>query len=300
MKTKMRLSVKLIIAGAAVVAVAAIAFVIIMLNRKTEESYRSIRVYEIEGGTAEVDRESTGLIDAYADMMLQTNDKVHTLTDCYMQLQMDENKYVMVNPETRFTLTAEGNADDSKTVINLDEGSIINQINDKLSDDSEYVVKTASSTMAVRGTCFRVYVYKDANGESHTVLEVFEGIVECHLVYPDGSIDDEAVMVYPGTKIGIRGNQVTSEYEYTDGTVDYSEFDEQSIEFLRFCVEDLSDDFRIVWTVTFECDGNTFGTQTVTDGECAQEPSLMPAASGHWDFDFDTEINGDTVINWVY
>lgn len=54
------------------------------------------------------------------------------------------------------------------------------------------------------------------------------------------------------------------------------------------------------YTVTFcRSDGSTFGTQTVKSGEKAVAPTLQPAASGKWDFDFTQSINADTKITWT-
>lgn len=52
------------------------------------------------------------------------------------------------------------------------------------------------------------------------------------------------------------------------------------------------------YTVTFMYNGSVFGTQTVKKGELASEPRLMPSPSGSWDFDFNTKINSDTIIEW--
>ncbi len=52
------------------------------------------------------------------------------------------------------------------------------------------------------------------------------------------------------------------------------------------------------YTVTFMCEGVKFATQTVASGACATQPTLMPASSGSWDFDFTTPITADTTINW--
>ena len=36
----------------------------------------------------------------------------------------------------------------------------------------------------------------------------------------------------------------------------------------------------------------------VKKGDMVKEPSLMPEPDGSWDFDFNTKINEDTVIEW--
>lgn len=52
------------------------------------------------------------------------------------------------------------------------------------------------------------------------------------------------------------------------------------------------------YTVTFKYQGNVFATQSVKSGETATAPTLRPAQSGSWDFDFSTKIEKNTEINW--
>lgn len=54
-----------------------------------------------------------------------------------------------------------------------------------------------------------------------------------------------------------------------------------------------------VFKVTFMFKGNVFGTQQVAYGEKASKPKLAPAKSGKWDFDFDTLIEKDTIIEFI-
>ena len=68
--------------------------------------------------------------------------------------------------------------------------------------------------------------------------------------------------------------------------------------------EEIEDDDEVVqeekvFTVTFTYKGSVFGTQQVKDGELASKPKLMPAPSGHWDFDFGTPITEDSEIKFV-
>lgn len=52
------------------------------------------------------------------------------------------------------------------------------------------------------------------------------------------------------------------------------------------------------YTVIFSYNGTEFGRQTVMDGDKAVAPKLAPAQTGGWNFDFSTEIHGDTTIYW--
>lgn len=48
----------------------------------------------------------------------------------------------------------------------------------------------------------------------------------------------------------------------------------------------------------FSYEGAVFGTQIIKKGEKAVVPSLAPAETGAWDFDFSREITEDVTIYW--
>lgn len=223
--------------------VLAVAIVALLVFNKGEDEYREIKIYKVEG-SAEVVRGQDMVLDAFEDMQLQNEDGVNVGADSYTQLKMDEDKYALLEPDTRIKLEASGNAADSKTVITLETGTIVSHIEKPLSKNSSYEVNTSNSTMAVRGTSFRVTTYIDENGVSHTILEVIEGKVECFLVYPDGS-KSEGRIFGAGSKIAIWGDGKTSDYEYDDGNVDLNELNLPVLEFLKihfnekyFCTEE--------------------------------------------------------------
>lgn len=56
---------------------------------------------------------------------------------------------------------------------------------------------------------------------------------------------------------------------------------------------------KVNYTVTFKYNGSIFAVQTVPKGDKAKEPVLMPASMGKWDFDFNTPIKADTVVEWT-
>lgn len=176
-----------------------------------EESYRSIVVHELDGD-ATVDRPGIGEMPAYANMMLQSEDNAATADNCHMQLRLDEDKYVLVEPSTEFSMVAEGNAANSKTAIHLVKGNIISRLDGKLSGDASYVVNTPNSTMAVRGTVFSVDETEDANGETHTTLSVYEGTVQCALVFPDGCIDPNPILFEAGERVNMWGTDESAGY----------------------------------------------------------------------------------------
>lgn len=200
------------------------------------ESYRQIKLYEIEGDVT-VSREKSGNVEPYVNMMLQDKDNVETAAESYVQLQLDGDKYVLVEPSSKITLEATGDSVDSKTKINLTQGAVVNKIEKPLSKDSTYEVTTPNSTMAVRGTTFRVEVKFDENGESYTTLSVCEGKVQCQLITPDGTIVDEIVELQAGEQAKIRGTSEISEYLGGKQTFDYEEFKEKVVWFIGYVEE---------------------------------------------------------------
>ena len=191
-----------------VILVAAVIMIfIVMTGCSKEETYRQIKVYEIDG-SATVTREGTGEVEPYVNMMLQNRDKAETAMESYVQLQLDDDKYILMEPSTKIELEATGDSVDSKTKINLIQGAIVNKIENALSEDSTYEVTTPNSTLAVRGTTFRVEVSYDESGESYTTITVCEGKVECRLIAPDGTISDEAVILEVGEQIKVRGTSL--------------------------------------------------------------------------------------------
>lgn len=204
-----------------------------------EETYRVIQVYEIDG-TAQVTREDIGLMDAYENMQLQSNDKAETGSDSYVQMKMDEDKYLLMEPDTSIQIEATGSETDSKTKIVLTKGAIVNRIEKKLNESSSYEVETPNSTMAVRGTQFRVAITgPDENGDVYTSVEVYDGSVESVInqINPDGSVTQKKVTIEAGKKVTIRGTLKDAEYLGDKQDIVY-DYDNPVLDFIGYVEEE--------------------------------------------------------------
>lgn len=293
--------------------VAVVAVLLVFSNKK--ESYRLIKVYEV-AGDATISRDGVGDIGAYQGMVLESGDTVILKTGT-MTLRLDDDKYVYAEPDTEFRVVATGDSANSKTTIELSYGAITSDIQHALSDDSSYEINTPNSNMSVRGTIFRVNTYFEGSVR-YTRVSVFEGKVESVLKYADGSLSDKAVVITEGNEVLIFDDGTTTDYVGEPGPIDYGSFSKSALEFLMKIVagdrnlgityEELSRYHAAVlpeniepsgsFMVVFMYNDSVFGTQVVEKGGLASEPSLMPAPSGSWDFDFSTEINSDTIIHW--
>ena len=210
-------------------------------GKKKEEAYRNIKVMSING-SATVERASVGTLDAYADMKLENGDRLSVDGSSSLTLSMDDDKYAMLEPGSSLTLEADGTKENSRTVIHLEAGAVMNYLSEKLSEGSSYEVTVPNSTMAVRGTVFRVAIVYDENGDSYTTVQVFEGIVGCRLIFPDGTISEEEVQLAPGKEVLIHGDTSISEYVGDKGhDIDYTTLNREALEFLLFCIDDGAD-----------------------------------------------------------
>ena len=221
--------------GIGVVAIIAMVIAIVIIKKQPEE-YRTIKVYDLVG-SAKVARGDGKVIDVYNSMRLESEDRVSTGKESYVQLKLDDDKYVLLEPETDILIKATGTKRDSKTRIYLEKGAIVNCLEDKLSDSSEYKIETPNSTIAVRGTTFRVELKTDENDETYTMVSAYEGKVVSNLVYPDGTVEEKTVEIVGGHGVKIHGTDVVSEYVVIDEDVKYEELDLEVLEFLKKPIE---------------------------------------------------------------
>ena len=179
-------------AAAAVVVVTAVVLVLTLGNK--EESYRNVRITEMTG-ESHLNRAGIGNLKPVVNMNLQSEDEVTTEKKANVTLRLDDDKYVLLDEESKLALHATGTAENSKTTLHLEYGALFCDIKNKLSEQSEYKVVTPSSVMSVRGTQFEV-VYRllyDENGNligKQMQTLVFEGKVHVELT---GSGETETV-----------------------------------------------------------------------------------------------------------
>lgn len=292
----------------AVVVLAAVILTVILLGGG-DESYRTIQVYRVDGN-AEVARPTGDTIAPYESMLLEADDVVKTFEESHLYLVMDEDKYLMAGPEAKFKLSATGSAANSQTRIDLEYGEIVVHVTEPLSADSSFEIGTGNSTMAVRGTSFRVYTEKNDDGFYQTVLQVFEGVVAVQLIHPDGTVSEERSFS-AGASVVIAQNTSETYFDEVFSDIDYFALDVETLEFLKVGIQegkdvgvseeeidDIIENKQKILTVTFVYRDKTFATQRVPYGELATEPMLTPSEEGQWDFDFTKSITEDTTISW--
>ena len=191
--------------GAGVIAVG-IAIAVLMQG----SGYRSIAVNGFEGTVSVAGNKNNG--NVYVGQNLYSGDDVTVASESSLTMCMDGDKYVYADADTHFSLEASSPKEDSRIKINLAEGSELNELKNKLADGESYVVDTPNSTMSVRGTTFRVTVYKGEDGLWYTLLEVINGTVEVALKTEDGTYNGVVEKFDEGQAAMIRGNSDFSEF----------------------------------------------------------------------------------------
>ncbi len=299
-----------------VVLVAVIVLIVVLCNR--EESYRLIKVFEYTG-TVTITRENTDM-SAYESMLLESGDIIKTGSDGAATLRLDDDKYIYIEANTELELVATGTAETSRTFINLLEGTIINDIRNKLNAESSYEINTPNSTMAVRGTIYLVNTYVE-NGVRYTKVSVFDGSVTTDLIFGDGSNSGVNTIVGEGNEVIIFDDGQNVDYLEGVTEIDFDELPDDVLEILsglsredgsyddivqkaqseldsRVVIEEEEDEGP--FTVTFlNSDNSVFATQEAEKDSYIEAPILMPTESGHWDYDFSQPVNEDTEIKWV-
>lgn len=200
----------------------------------SNETYRTVQIYQLDG-EAEVVRDGKSM-KPYINMMLENGDKVITKAASHLYARLDEDKYLLAEPESEFTLEATGTAQNSKTRILLVAGAVVSRITQPLSEGSTYEVSTPNSTMAVRGTGFRVAIVVNNDGTLSSTTQVTQGMVAIYTMdYGDVSVD--FYMVEPNQKAEVKGDTQNSDI-VGEGALELTaeekkELEDKTIEFLN-------------------------------------------------------------------
>ncbi len=222
---------KIIIGVAAIVLVVTGVVTTVVLTK--DDSYRTIAVEELTGQIMITDG-SNNSQEAYKGMHLESGDAVTVKEDSNMTLLLDMDKYVFADEGTKFWIEATGNSEkaNTKTKIHLEEGSVLCRLDSKLGDDEAYEVETPNSVMSVRGTIFKMSIYKDEKGENYTRIDVLEGAVKVDLHTEDGKDNGEEGTIEAGQSGLVHSNTEVSEFVVGESDISYDDYSDVMSEFI--------------------------------------------------------------------
>lgn len=183
---------------------------------KETECYRSIMVSAISG-SVKVTHSNGETVDAYEGLKLVNGDNVCVAEESNLTLDVDSDKHLFAEANTCFALHVEGTEENDKTTIQLEDGSVLCQIKEKLQNDDSFEIKTATSTMCVRGTVFRVsLINSNADNNNYELVEVYDGKVWSNI-----NETNNEVTLEPGECALIKDDQNNASGNYvTDDQID--------------------------------------------------------------------------------
>ena len=219
------LKMKIIFAVAAIAVVGGTAAVV-GYNVTKEDAYRVLKVFEMTGDST-VYREGSGDLEAYVGMNLESGDVLSVGEESTLRVVLDNDKYILLDGGTVLELNAAGTAADSRTTVNLRQGTILNEITNPLSANSSYEVNAPKATMAVRGTSFSVSVRDDGSGGYNIDETTYHGLVNVSILDEEGNIiQSEDVGVDKAVDIHTLKNENTGNPAEKDGRAEFVIIDE--------------------------------------------------------------------------
>ncbi len=253
---------KIIAAAVAVTVVGGATAGVIVANNM---GYRTIAVEEVSGTVVAKSETRDGQI--MEGEQLYGGDYVQVATKSGLTMCTDNTKYLYADEDTSFKLEAGDRKDKGDIRILMDAGSTLHKIEKKLGKGENYQVDTPNSTMSVRGTTFRVTVYKGKDGLSYTLTEVTDGEVVVALKTEDGTYTGVEESFGPGESALMRGNDVFSEFVPGNSAgdtwvLDYNKLPEDSVDRLIALLKNSEHDHVAgEWIVTLEPACETTGTR---------------------------------------
>ncbi|MGN0611256.1 MAG: DUF2963 domain-containing protein [Ruminiclostridium sp.] len=152
--------------------IAVLVFILALFSGCSKEEYRFVKVETKEGGV--IVGRSAENIEAFEGMNLIADDNVDVKEKSSALLLVDDDKHILAEENTEFSVNASGSKDNGYVTVDLVRGQALITIDNKLSENSFFKVRTLNATLSVRGTIFTVF-YDDIN--NITYLDVQEGVV---------------------------------------------------------------------------------------------------------------------------
>lgn len=181
----------IVVAILAVLAIAAVvAFLII------SKGYRVIKVDSVEGEVT-LERASAEK-EIFEGLKLKSEDSMTTGEDGLLELLVDDDKHILAKENTSFTIQSTGNKKKGKLTIELEYGTSLVEIENKLPDGYDVEVETPNASLSVRGTTFEVVYDKISK---ITTLIVTDGKVRV-------KTKEDTIMVEEGQAAVIEGAEI--------------------------------------------------------------------------------------------
>ncbi len=193
-------------------------------------NYRNIAVEEVNGYVSAKGKEKTGQL--VKGEHLVNGDYVEVSRESDLTMCADRTRFIYADPETGFRVEAT-DGKESRIKIVMEYGSTLHDITEKLDPGESYEVETPNSTMAVRGTTFRVTVLLDGKQGSYSLIEVTDGTVQVRLRTGEGEYTGEEALIEQGEAALVYGKEDASEFVFCKNDISSEELPEDAVDRLR-------------------------------------------------------------------
>lgn len=223
----------LIFAAAAVVIAAACLFIF-------WPGERIVTVVSVEGAASVSRSGNASGLSVFEGMRINPEDIITTEAGSSVMLSIDDNKLVRIADNTVVTFEEISNHRSGQvTQLHLEKGTLINDVQEKLTNNAAYRISTPNATVSVRGTYFTVHV-GEAEGYTGliTTVNVYQGSVEVEtstgeiaVLYADknSSMQITSSLTLPSGNRAIIGLKEVTVFE----SLDYEHLNEGDFERLK-------------------------------------------------------------------
>lgn len=244
--------------------------------------FRSIMLYHVDG-SVQVLRGDT-VIPFTKDMPIKSGDRIITLADSRAFIMLDDDKFFMLEPASELEITADGSAQSGSASVNLLFGAVCAQFDAEPAPGSPVSALINGASAEVNAKVFRL------------VIDAYTGKGEAQTTSFTG-LDDYAAAFLGTEKDATEGEKTPEKPASKTGSGKKSKKSASDSTTAATTAAPTTAAPKI-FTVTFRYEGKTFYTVKVNEGEKVKAPSLSPAPTGGWDYDFSRAVTGSTVIDW--
>ncbi|MBQ9387455.1 MAG: hypothetical protein IJU01_02210 [Lachnospiraceae bacterium] len=247
-----------------------------------QADFRSIMLYHVDG-RVQILRGDT-VIPFTKDMLIKSGDRIITLAGSRAFIMLDEDKFFMIEPASELEITADGSAQSGSASVNLLFGAVCAQFDAEPAPGSPVSALINGASAEVNAKVFRLVI--DAyTGKGEAQTTSFTGI-------------DDYASAFLGTEKDATGREKTPEKPASKTGSGKKSKKSASDSTTAATTAAPTTAAPKIFTVTFRYEGKTFYTVKVNEGEKVKAPSLSPAPTGGWDYDFSRAVTENTVINW--
>lgn len=146
----------------------------------TKDFSREIQVGEFDGDL-QIIHSDKSTESAQSGQTLQSDDTLQINGEGSLRLDVDEDKHILIQGDSRVRMEASGSADSGKTRIHLEQGGVMAALDEFLGEGELFQVQTDSGLISALQGILRVSRIT-IGGKDYTLVEVLEGEAEATIL----------------------------------------------------------------------------------------------------------------------